>query len=70
LEQQSGQRRKSFPDAYTTESDGLFQFCGRGLQAGMTIGIEASRNGDLMSLASVVLTEGLTIVRLPIESRP
>jgi hypothetical protein len=70
LEQQSGQRRKSFPDAYTTESDGLFQFCGRGQQPGMTIGIEASRNGDLMSLASVVLTEGLTIVRLPIGLRP
>jgi hypothetical protein len=70
LVQESVQRRNALPETYTTGADGLFQFCGRGLQPGMTIGIEASHGGDLVALASVVLTEGLTVVRLPVGSRP
>ncbi|HEV8499046.1 MAG TPA: carboxypeptidase regulatory-like domain-containing protein [Gemmatimonadaceae bacterium] len=67
---QSGQVRKELSEAYTTEADGLFQFCGRGLKPGMTIDIEASRNGSVVGLGTVVLTEGLTVVRLAIGARP
>ena len=70
LEQQSGQLRKAIPEGSTTDSDGLFQFCGRGLQLGMTIGIEALRNGARVSAGSVVLNDNLTVVRVPIDSRP
>lgn len=69
LEQQLGQVRKALPDSYTTDDDGLFQFCGRGLRPGMTIGIEASRDGTVLSAASFVLSDNLSIVKVTVESR-
>lgn len=65
---QVGAVKKPLPDTYATGSDGLFQFCGRGLQPGMRIDIAASRDGALVSATSVLLTDGLTVVRLPIAS--
>jgi hypothetical protein len=68
LQQVVGRLRKPLPDTYQTGTDGVFQFCGRGLQLGMSIAIEASRDGALVSATSVLLTDRLTVVRLPIAS--
>jgi hypothetical protein len=65
---QVGAVNKPLSDTYDTGTDGLFQFCGRGLQPGMSIRIEASRDGALVSATSVVLSDNLTVVRLGIAS--
>jgi hypothetical protein len=70
LQQDAGRVKKALPETYTTESDGLFQFCGRGLEPGMTVTIEASRDGAAVSQTSIVLGDRLTVVRLPIATRP
>ena len=70
LDAQTGNERKALPESFTTDSDGLFQFCGHGLQAGMTVLIEASRDGDHIATTTVVLRDNLTAVSVPIGSRP
>ena len=70
LDAQTGNERKALPESFTTDSDGLFQFCGHGLQAGMTVLIEASRDGDHIATTTVVLRDNVTAVSVPIGSRP
>lgn len=70
LEQRIGQVVKPLSESVTTDADGLFQFCGRGLKLGMTIGIVASRDGDAVSAGSFELAENLTIVKLSVGSQP
>jgi hypothetical protein len=70
LDAQVGNVRKPLPESFTTDTDGVFQFCGRGLQLGMTVLIEATRDGDHVAGATAVLGDNLTVVRLPIGSRP
>lgn len=69
LDYQVGNVRKPLPESFTTDSDGLFQFCGHGLQLGMTVLIEATRDGDHVATATVVLEDNLTVVRVPNASR-
>jgi hypothetical protein len=70
LDYEVGGVRKPLPESFTTDSDGLFQFCGRGLQLGMRVLIEATRDGDHVATTTVVLSDNLTIAKLPIGSRP
>jgi hypothetical protein len=68
LEQKIGQVTKPLSESVKTGADGLFQFCGRGLKPGMTIGIEAWRDGDAVSAGSFELANNLAIVKLSVTS--
>ena len=67
LEQRLGQVTKPLSESVTTDADGLFQFCGRGLKPGMTVAIHAWRDGDSISAGSFALAENLTIVKLSVS---
>jgi len=66
LEQRIGQVTKPLSEPVTTDANGLFQFCGRGLKLGMTIAIRAWRDGDAVSAGSFALAENLTIIKLSV----
>jgi hypothetical protein len=70
LDAQIGNERTGLPESFTTDSDGVFQFCGHGLQRGTTVLIEATRDGDHIATTTVILRDNLTVVRIPIGSRP
>jgi hypothetical protein len=66
LEQRIDQVTKPLSEPVTTDANGLFQFCGRGLKLGMTIAIRAWRDGDAISAGSFALAENLTIIKLSV----
>lgn len=65
-----GMAAEPVPYSYQTGSDGLFQFCGAEFQIGTRLLIYAKVGRDPPFETMRVLTDSLTIVRVPVPMRP